>query len=103
MGIYPITRRHARDYALANEFARKSVTLGDERSKHLIAETDDKYLLSVGKQQKYCAQFRHNANSEWELIEPVDESVTDKERAEYTIPPIAYAVKQYKEKIQIGN
>ena len=88
------------DYALANEFAKKSVALGDESSKYLIAETEDKYQLSIGNAQKYGTQFQRNTNGEWELIEPIDESVTDKERSEYNVPPLAEAIRRYKEKIQ---
>ncbi len=35
------------------------------------------------------------------MVEPIDETVTDGERAEYNIPPLSEAIKRYKEKYEI--
>ncbi|MCL4353465.1 hypothetical protein M1615_03315 [Patescibacteria group bacterium] len=88
------------DFALAHEFAKKAVEKGDESAKWLFAATMDRYLLSIGKPQKYGTQFRTNRNGEPEL-ETVDETTTDEERAKYNVPPLSEAVRRYKEKYGI--
>lgn len=88
----------SQDYAVAHEFAKKAIELGDESAKPLFAATQDRYLLSIGKSQRYGTQFKRNEHGEWELVEPVDYSFTDEERAKYNVPPLSEAVKRYKEK-----
>lgn len=87
-----------RDFALAHEFAKKAVELGDESAKWLFAATLDRYFLSIGKPQKYGTQFQVNRDGEYELVEPIDVTVTDEERARYNVPPLSEAVRRYKEK-----
>lgn len=89
------------DFALAHEFAKKSIELGDESAKWLFAATLDRYLLSTGKPQKYGTQFQVNRDGDLDLVKPIDETVTDEERAKYNVPPLSEAIKRYKEKYGI--
>lgn len=86
------------DYKKANELAEKGMELGDERSKWLYAATLDRWLLSSGKAQKYGTQFGRDKNGDPEVAKPIDESVTDEERAKHNVPPLSEAVSVYKEK-----
>ncbi len=86
------------DYLSAHEFAEKAVELGDKSAKWLVAATEDRYLLSIGKAQKYGTQFQRNGDGEWKLAEPIDPNITDGERAKYNVPPLSEAVEKYKEK-----
>jgi hypothetical protein len=89
------------DFALAHEFAKKAVELGDESAKWLFAATLDRYLLSTGHLQKFGTQFQINKDGEPELVGQIDETVTDEERIKYNVPPLSEAVKKYKEKYGI--
>jgi hypothetical protein len=89
------------DFKKAHELATKAVALGDESARWLFAATLDRYLISMGKPQKYGTQFKLNNNGEWELGEPIDPTVTDKERAKYNVPPLSQALQRYKEKYGI--
>jgi len=55
-------------------------------------------MLSLGKPQKYGTQFRKGKNGDPEVVKPIDESVTDKERAKYNVPSLAEAVEIHKKK-----
>ncbi len=89
------------DYKKAHEFAKKALELGDESAKWLFAATLDRYLISMGRPQRYGTQFKLNNKGEWELCEPIDPSVTDEERAKYNVPPLSQALQKYKEKYGI--
>lgn len=89
------------DYKLAHELAEKAVNLGDETAKWLYAATFDRWLISEGKPQKFGTQFKQNENDEWELGLPIDPEITDEERARWNCPPLAQALKVYKEKYNI--
>lgn len=87
----------AKDYATAQDFAKKAVELGDMSAKYLVAASTDRYLLSIGKPQRFGTQFIKNKSGEWKLVEPIDPDTTDEERAKYNVPPLSQALKQYKE------
>ncbi len=55
------------DFALAHEFAKKAVDLGDESAKWLFAATLDRYLLLIGKPQNTEHNFRliETASQKW--------------------------------------
>lgn len=89
------------DYKLAHNFAQKAVKLGDKSAKWLYAATLDRYLISIGKPQKFGTQFKLNDKGEWELGEPIDPTVTDEERAKFNVPPLSQALQKYKEKYGI--
>lgn len=86
------------DYNKANELAQKAMEMGDDRAKWLYAATLDRWLLSIGRAQKFGTQFERNESGDWELAQPIDDSVTDEERARYNVPPFSEALKVYKEK-----
>jgi hypothetical protein len=79
------------DYRRANELARKAVELDpdDELARWLVAATEDRWLVKQGKPQKWATQYgkKHGV---W-VLEDVDPSITDAERAEWDCPPLAEA------------
>src|SRR3989337_2290265 len=58
----------SKDFQKANELARKAMEMGDERAKWLFAASLDRWLLSVGKPQKFGTQFIQNSQGEWEVV-----------------------------------
>jgi hypothetical protein len=75
-------------YQKAHEWAMRAVELNPEftRARWLAAATEDRYLMSMGKPQKYGTQFR-KVDGVWQLYD-VDPSVTDEERAKWGVPPL---------------
>lgn len=83
-------------YSLANELARKAVELDPDNksARWLIAASEDRLRHSLGTPQIYGTQFRKGHGSSWTL-DPIDETaVTDEQRAEYGVPPLADAKKR---------
>lgn len=57
----------------------------------LAAAARDRYLQSIGEPQIYGTQYRKGPDGRWTL-EPIDEdAVTDEERQEWGVPPLAAA------------
>lgn len=88
------------DYALARDLARKAYELDPElkEAKWLSAAAHDRWLHRQGKPQIYGTQFqRPGGKGPW-TMEPFDRAaVTDEERKEHGIPPIAEQEKRMAE------
>lgn len=84
------------DYERAHQWCLKALELDPEHpsARWLAAATKDRYLMNTGKPQLYGTQYRRdNATGKWYLYE-VDPSVTDDDRAEWDVPPLAAARKR---------
>jgi hypothetical protein len=87
------------DFDRAHQWCLKALELDPEHpnARWLAAATKDRYLMNTGKPQLYGTQFRRDpAGGPWYLYE-VDPSVTDEERAEWDVPPLAVARKRVEE------
>lgn len=73
-------------YQLANSLAARAMERGEAGARSLYALTLDRYLLSIGKPQKYGTQYR--IVGEWLELLPTDPKTTDAERAAYDLPPL---------------
>ena len=80
-------------YKLANTLADKAVQLGSADARWIYAATLDRYLLSIGKKQKFGTQYTSSDGCTYTL-EPYDPTTTDEARAEYDVPPLAAALAQ---------
>lgn len=89
------------NYKLAHELAEKAVNLGDKTAKWLYAATFDRWLLSSDKPQRYGTQFKQDESGEWGLALPIDNTITDKERTKYNVPPLSEALRVYKAKYNL--
>lgn len=72
------------DYKLAHDYAEKAVKLGSKATRWLYAATLDRWLVSLGKKQKYGTQFLKTENG-W-VLAPMDNSITDEERISWGVP-----------------
>lgn len=87
-------------YLLGSKLAEAAMQSGFENAKWIYAATLDRYLMSLGEDQKYGTQYTW-INGEYRLY-PVDPTTTDLERAKYNIPPLADAMHQTPEGIGGG-
>ena len=89
------------DFKQANDLAKTAMEMGDESAKWLYAATLDRYLISVNQPQKFGTQFEQDNKGGWSLKQPIDEGITDEERAKYNVPPLAKALQKFKKKYGI--
>jgi hypothetical protein len=75
-------------FKLANELAERSMTLGYQPARWLYAASRDRYLLAVGRSQKFGTQLHWDKYRGW-YMPALDFRTTDEERAKYDVPPIA--------------
>jgi hypothetical protein len=66
---------------------------GNDLAKWLAAAAWDRTLVRLGKPQRYGTQFRVGKDG-LRVLELVDPTVTDEERAEWNVPPLEEARKR---------
>jgi hypothetical protein len=88
--------QHARqpdDYLLAHEFCVAALAKGEREARWLAAATEDRFLMNIGRPQRFGTQYRSSGNEPVRLYE-VSPEVTDSLRAELGVPPLAEARKR---------
>jgi len=78
------------DYLLAHELCVVAISKGDERAKWLAAASEDRFLMEIGRPQRFATQFRSVGNSPMRLYE-IDQGVTDELRRSLNVPSLAQA------------
>ena len=78
------------DYLLAHELCVVAISKGDERAKWLAAASEDRFLMQIGRPQRFATQFRSVGNSTMRLYE-TDQGVTDELRRALNVPTLAQA------------
>ena len=81
------------DYLLAHEFCVVAISKGknDGGTKWLAAASEDRFLMNIGRPQRFATQFRsEGANSPIKLY-TVDPGVTDELRRALNVPSLARA------------
>ena len=76
------------DYWQAYEFAQKAFEAGIVGAGRMVANTLDRYLVHVGKPQKYGTQSRWNEEKQEYIQYPVEPETTDEERFNLGLPPL---------------
>jgi len=59
-------------------------------AKWLAAASEDRFLVSIGRPQRFGTQFSRDGNSPWRLNK-MEEGVTDELRKVWEVPPISKA------------
>jgi hypothetical protein len=87
----------APDFDAAHQWAVHAVELDPSHNaaKWLAAASQDRYLMQLGKPQRYGTQLR-KVDGRWSLYR-VDTRITDEERARWNVPPLAVAKKRAEE------
>ena len=84
----------ADDHLLAHELCVVALGEGEERGRWLAAASEDRFLMNIGRPQRFGTQFRRDPPSgPWYLYE-VDPNVSDAQRAAMDVPPLAEARKR---------
>lgn len=82
------------DYLLAHDLCVIAISKGESRAKWLAAASLDRFLISVGRPQRYGTQFRSNKSFRPPQLVAVDPSVSDTLRLELGVPVLADAKKR---------
>jgi hypothetical protein len=86
------------DYLLAHELCIVAVGQGVEQAKWLAAASEDRYLMNIGRSQRFGTQYGAEAGGKnWHLY-PVDPEFSDGMRRAFNVPPL-YEAQEYAEKM----
>ncbi len=80
----------ADDYLLAHELAVVALGRGEARGAWLAAAAEDRFLMNIGRPQRFGTQFR-SVGKEPIRLYAVDPAVTDGLRAAFGVPTLAAA------------
>lgn len=81
------------DYLLAHELCVVAIGKGEEQARSLAAKSEDRFLMEIGRPQRFGTQFVSQNNGPFRLY-PVDTSVTDELRRLMDVPSLAQAKKR---------
>lgn len=82
------------DYLLAHEFCLAALARGDQASRWLAAATEDRYLMNVGRPQRFGTQYRSDGPDRPVRLYEVGPGVTDALRRELGVPSLVEARKK---------
>src|SRR5262249_40994826 len=81
------------DYLLAHEFCVAALALGERRARWLAAASEDRFLMNLGRPQRFATQFRGGPGGRVTLYDGARD-VTDEWRRARGVPPLAEAKKR---------
>jgi len=79
------------DYLLAHELCVVAMSKGEERAKWLAAASEDRFLMNIGRPQRFATQYRSDGPNAPLRLYQVGEGVTDELRRELKVPSLAQA------------
>jgi hypothetical protein len=79
------------DYLLAHEFCAVALAKGEQSARWLAAATEDRFLMILGRPQRFGTQYRSVGPEQTVRLHEVDPGVTDALRRELGVPPLAEA------------
>ena len=76
----------ANDYLLAHELCIAAIGKGEQRAKWLAAASEDRFLMTIGRPQRFGTQYRADGpNADFRLY-PLAPGVTDDLRRAFDVP-----------------
>jgi len=79
------------DFLLAHDLCVIAISKGEQRAKWLAAASLDRFLVAIGRAQRFGTQSRSNHPSRPPKLAPVDPSVPDQLRRELNVPTLEEA------------
>jgi hypothetical protein len=79
------------DYLLAHELCIVGISKGEPRAKWLAAASEDRFLMNIGRPQRFGTQYRSDVSGKNLRLYKVGEGVTDHLRRELGVPSLAEA------------
>jgi hypothetical protein len=76
------------DYLLAHEFCVVALAKGDKDARWLAAATEDRYLMNIGRAQRFGTQYRSAGPDQSIKLYEVGPGVTDALRRELGVPTL---------------
>jgi hypothetical protein len=81
----------ADDYLLAHEMSVAAVVRGEENARWLVAATEDRFLMKIGRKQRFGTQYEPADEPGKYRVAATDPQVTDELRAVLGTPSLAEA------------
>src|SRR5262245_13960408 len=81
------------DHLLAHELCVVAVGKGEARARWLAAASEDRFLMNIGRPQRFGTQFQAVAGGPFRLYK-VDEGVTDGLRKAFNVPTLEESKKR---------
>lgn len=82
------------DYLLAHDLCVIALAKGEQKAKWLAAASMDRFLISIGRQQRFGTQFFSNKSFRPPRLAQVDPNVSDVIRQELDVPTLENAKKR---------
>jgi len=79
------------DYLLAHEMCVAALVQGEKGAKWLVAATEDRFLMGIGRKQRFGTQYEPATEPGKFRLAPTDPQVTDELRVALGAPPIGVA------------
>jgi hypothetical protein len=79
------------DYLLAHEFCIVAVSKGNRNAFWLAAATEDRFLMNIGRPQRFATQYKNDGPNTPMRLYQVGEGVTDELRRAFNCPTLADA------------
>jgi hypothetical protein len=81
------------DHLLAHELCVVAIGKGDKRARWLAAASEDRFLMNIGRPQRFGTQFQASGGGPFRLHK-VEEGVTDALRKEFAVPTLEESKKR---------
>src|SRR6185295_12018905 len=79
------------DYLLAHEMCVAALAEGESGGRWLVAATEDRFLMSIGRRQRFGTQYVPADTPGTFRLAPTDPQVTDELRGALGAPPLSEA------------
>jgi hypothetical protein len=79
------------DYLLAHEMCVAALALGEKRAKWLVAATEDRFLMAIGRKQRFGTQYEPASEPGKFQLASTDPQVTDELRVALGAPSLREA------------
>jgi len=81
----------ADDYLLAHEMSVAAAVQGKKDARWLAAASEDRFLMAIGRKQRFGTQYQPSDNPGKYRLAPTDDQVTDELREILGTPPLGEA------------